>query len=74
MSDEPQVVIHRTERPNSLEFGPATARHKIFYEKPSELEELVFEALQAHKKAEIRFNTGSVGWGAKPRFFFQVNS
>jgi hypothetical protein len=31
------VVIQRTEKPHSYEFGPAKARHKIYYADPQDL-------------------------------------
>lgn len=52
---QPTVHIHRTERPNSFEFGPAGARHKVFYEKPEELEELVLAVKRAVDEAERKY-------------------
>ena len=40
------VVIQRTEKPHSYEFGKATARHKIYYGEVSELKEQI-EALKS---------------------------
>lgn len=39
-------VINDNARPNSYEFGKASNRHKIYYDKPEELKELL-EALNA---------------------------
>jgi len=32
-----QVIINKTEKPNSLEHGVASHRHKIYYATPEEL-------------------------------------
>ena len=36
-----QVILNKTERPNSYEFGKAGNRFKIYFDKPSELKDLV---------------------------------
>ena len=46
------IVISRTEKPHSYEFGKATARHKIYY---SDIEELK-QHLDALKEAKLMEN------------------
>lgn len=36
---EDQVVITKTEKKNSYEFGKASARHKVYYDEPKELKD-----------------------------------
>lgn len=40
-----EIVLQRTEKPHSYEFGPANSRHKIYYGEISELKEHI-EALK----------------------------
>ena len=35
--DEPQVVINKTEKPNSFECGKAGMRHKLYYDNADDL-------------------------------------
>lgn len=46
-----QIVINRTEKPNSYEFGPSGDRHKIYYDTPAELEQLIKDVLEAAARA-----------------------
>jgi len=41
---EPNVVISKTERPNSFEFGPASARMKLYFETIDELKQKIKDA------------------------------
>lgn len=34
---EQSIVLNRTEKPNSYEFGPANNRHKVYYESVADL-------------------------------------
>ena len=35
---EAQIVLNRTEKPNSFEFGKPSCRHKIYYDRPEDLQ------------------------------------
>lgn len=35
---EEQIVMNKTEKPHSYEFGKASARHKIYYDTPDNLQ------------------------------------
>ena len=45
------IVIQRTEKPHSYEFGKASARHKIYYNEVSELK----THIELLKRAELYF-------------------
>jgi len=40
---EEQIVINKTEKPNSFETGPSGNRHKIYYSDATDLEKQVKE-------------------------------
>lgn len=41
MEEQRSVVISRTEKPNSYEFGKAGNRYKLYFDKPEELKEMI---------------------------------
>lgn len=53
------VVISRTEKPNSFEFGPANMRHKIYYEDIYDLKKRIKELVDNGLLDESNLNNFS---------------
>ena len=50
---EPSVVISKTERPNSYEYGKAGARVKLYFEDAADLDRKIKELLAIRVPSEI---------------------
>jgi len=58
LKDKLELVINKTEKPNSYEFGKAGARHKIYYSDLDDLQKQLKGLVEAGLAIEEDFKNG----------------